>query len=61
MSQPNSSVSKYSASGPMLGYLYQVRVALLWAAKQSVLGDFSLRKVFKTPAAMATEARYSTW
>lgn len=42
MSQPNSSVSKYSASGPMLGYLYQVRVALLWAAKQSVLGDFSL-------------------
>lgn len=35
-------ISKYSASGPMLGYLYQVRVALLWAARQSVLGDFSM-------------------
>lgn len=42
MNQPNPSISKYSASGSMLGYLYQVRVALLWAARQSILGDFSL-------------------
>jgi DNA-binding transcriptional ArsR family regulator len=41
-SQANPSISKYSASGSMLGYLYQVRIALLWAAKQSTLGDFSL-------------------
>lgn len=41
-SQVNLSISKYSASGSMLGYLYQVRIALLWAAKQSTLGDFSL-------------------
>lgn len=36
------SLSKYSAKGSMLGYLYQVRVALLWAARQSKLGNFSL-------------------
>ena len=35
-------LSTYSAVGPMLGYLYQVRVALLWAARQSKLGDFLL-------------------
>ena len=26
----------------MLGYLYQVRVALLWAIRQSRVGDFSV-------------------
>jgi hypothetical protein len=35
-------LSTYSAAGSMLGYLYQVRVALLWAARQSKLGDFLL-------------------
>ncbi len=35
-------LEKYSAPGPMLGYLYQVRIALLWAARQSTLGNFTL-------------------
>lgn len=37
-----SALEKYSASGSMLGYLYQVRIALLWAAKQSSLGNFTI-------------------
>ena len=36
------SVSTYSASGSMLGYLYQVRIALLWALQQAKLGEFSV-------------------
>lgn len=36
------SVSSYSAAGPMVGYLYQVRVALLWAIRQSRVGVFSI-------------------
>src|SRR4051812_49201830 len=34
------SVSTFSAAPSMLGYLYQVRVALLWAIRQSKVGDF---------------------
>jgi len=37
-----NTLEKYSAPGPMLGYLYQVRIALLWAARQSTLGNFTL-------------------
>ncbi|MGA3844083.1 ABC-three component system protein [Ralstonia nicotianae] len=37
-----NTVSTYSASGSMIGYLYQVRVALLWAIRQSRVGEFSV-------------------
>src|SRR4051812_38285822 len=36
------SVSTFSAAGPMVGYLYQVRVALLWAIRRSPAGDFTV-------------------
>jgi len=39
MSDP--SVSTFSAAPSMLGYLYQVRVALLWALRQCKIGEFS--------------------
>ncbi|MGJ7524837.1 ABC-three component system protein [Variovorax sp. GB1P17] len=35
-------VSTFNAGASMLGYLYQVRVALLWAIRQSRVGDFSV-------------------
>lgn len=40
MSKPT--VATFSAGASMLGYLYQVRVALLWAIRQSRIGDFSV-------------------
>ena len=40
MSDPT--VSTFNAAASMLGYLYQVRVALLWAIRQSRVGDFSV-------------------
>lgn len=33
-------VSTFGAAGPMLGYLFQVRTALLWAIRRSKAGDF---------------------
>lgn len=36
------SVESFGAAGPMVGYLYQVRVALVWAIRQSRVGDFSI-------------------
>lgn len=36
------SVSTFGASASMLGYLYQVRIALLWAIRQSRVGDFAV-------------------
>lgn len=36
------SLSTFSAAGPMAGYLYQVRVALLWALRRSPAGDFTV-------------------
>lgn len=38
----DQTVSNFSAGPSMLGYLYQVRVALLWAIRQSRIGDFSV-------------------
>ena len=38
----DATVSTFNAGASMLGYLYQVRVALLWAIRQSRLGDFSV-------------------
>lgn len=38
MTQP--SVSTFSAGASMVGYLYQVRVALLWAIRRSRISDF---------------------
>lgn len=38
----DETVSTFSAGSSMLGYLYQVRVALLWAIRQSRIGDFSV-------------------
>ena len=37
-----STVATFNAGASMLGYLYQVRVALLWAVRQSRIGDFSV-------------------
>ena len=37
-----STVATFHAGASMLGYLYQVRVALLWAVRQSRIGDFSV-------------------
>jgi hypothetical protein len=36
----HATVSAFNAGSSMLGYLYQVRVALLWAIKKSREGDF---------------------
>src|SRR5450830_16613 len=36
------SVNSFSANASMLGYLYQVRVALLWALQQAKVGEFSV-------------------
>ncbi len=38
----NQSVHTYNASDSMLGYLYQVRVALLWALQQAKAGEFTV-------------------
>lgn len=38
----NESVNTYNASASMLGYLYQVRIALLWALQQAKVGEFSV-------------------
>ena len=38
MTQP--SVSTFGASASMVGYLYQVRIALLWAIRRSRVSDF---------------------
>lgn len=37
-----ATVSKFNVGASMLGYLYQVRVALLWAIRQGRVGDFSV-------------------
>jgi hypothetical protein len=37
-----TSVSKFAASASMLGYLYQIRMALLWAIRKSRVSDFSV-------------------
>ena len=37
-----STVATFNAGASMLGYLYQVRLALLWAIRQSRIGDFSV-------------------
>ncbi|MFC5609299.1 ABC-three component system protein [Variovorax soli] len=37
-----SSLSAFGAAGPMVGYLYQVRTALLWAIRRSRVGDFTV-------------------
>ncbi|MBX9793936.1 MAG: hypothetical protein K2Y02_06565, partial [Burkholderiaceae bacterium] len=42
MKVANETVSTFNAGASMLGYLYQVRVALLWAIRQSRAGDFSV-------------------
>lgn len=36
----SDSINSYSAPGPMAGYLYQVRLALLWSIRQSRQKDF---------------------
>jgi len=36
------SVHTYNATASMLGYLYQVRVALLWALQQAKIGEFTV-------------------
>lgn len=36
------SVSTFGATGSMVGYLYQVRIALLWAIRRSRVGDFTV-------------------
>lgn len=38
----NQSVHTYNASASMLGYLYQVRIALLWALQQAKVGEFTV-------------------
>lgn len=40
MTQP--SVSTFGASASMVGYLYQVRIALLWAIRRSRISDFTV-------------------
>ena len=40
MTQPT--VSAFGASASMVGYLYQVRIALLWAIRRSRVGDFTV-------------------
>lgn len=36
------SVSNFSAGASMVGYLYQVRIALLWAIRRSRISDFTV-------------------
>lgn len=36
------SVDTFDASAPMVGYLYQVRIALLWAIRRSRVSDFTV-------------------
>ncbi|MBI3147657.1 MAG: hypothetical protein HYZ17_04010 [Betaproteobacteria bacterium] len=36
------SVESFGAAGSLVGYLYQVRMALVWAIRQSRVGDFSV-------------------
>jgi hypothetical protein len=36
------SVSTYGAGASMVGYLYQIRIALLWAIRRSRVSDFSV-------------------
>lgn len=36
------SVSTFGAGASMVGYLYQVRIALLWAVRRSRVGDFTV-------------------
>jgi hypothetical protein len=38
----DQSVHAYNATASMLGYLYQVRVALLWALQQAKIGEFTV-------------------
>lgn len=38
----NRTVSSFGAGDSMLGYLYQIKVALLWSIRQSRTGDFSV-------------------
>lgn len=38
----DQSVHTYNATASMLGYLYQVRVALLWALQQAKVGEFTV-------------------
>jgi len=40
MSPPT--LSTFGATGPMVGYLYQVRIALLWAIRRSRVGNFTV-------------------
>ena len=42
MKVADETVSTFNAGASMLGYLYQVRVTLLWAIRQSRAGDFSV-------------------
>ena len=42
MKATDETVSMFNARASMLGCLYQVRVALLWAIRQSRAGDFSV-------------------
>lgn len=37
-----ASVSAYGASASMVGYLYQIRIALLWAVRRSRISDFTV-------------------
>ena len=37
-----ASLSAFGAAGSMAGYLYQVRIALLWAIRRSRVGDFTV-------------------
>ena len=42
MKVADDTVSTFNAGASMLGYLYQVRMALLWAIRHSRFGDFSV-------------------
>ncbi len=35
-------IQKHTATAPISGYLYQVRIALLWALQQAKVGEFSV-------------------
>jgi hypothetical protein len=37
-----SSLSTFGAAGPLVGYLYQIRIALLWAIRRSRVSDFTV-------------------
>lgn len=38
----HSSVKAFGAGAPMVGYLYQIRIALLWAIRRGRTGDFTV-------------------